>query len=246
MIPLVLSLNTVQNKKCLIKVVFTTMEFDFEKKEGFLVIDKPTGWTSHDVVAKMRGVLGVKKIGHLGTLDPLATGVLVLAVGRSATKQVASLMKVSKDYDCTMELGKVSDTYDSEGKVEETGVDLSGLTEAKICKVMEKFWGKTMQTPPAFSAKKIGGRKAYELARKGEEVKLEPKEVEMEGREIQFDSPLVHFKVEVSSGTYVRSLVHDIGETLGCGAVLVALKRLRVGDFKIEDAMTIEEVIAAQ
>lgn len=212
--------------------------------EGFLIINKPKDWTSHDVVAKMRGVLKEKKIGHLGTLDPQATGVLVLAVGRGATKKVKDYMKLDKDYEVEMELGRVSDTYDLDGQVEETGADLSEITEVKLRSVMESFWGKTQQIPPAFSAKKIGGRKAYELARKGKKVDLKPVEVQMEGRDIQYDTPFVRFKVEVSSGTYVRSLVHDIGQALACGAVLTKLNRLRVGDFKIEDARTIEEVEA--
>ena len=211
-------------------------------KEGrFIVIDKPTDWTSHDVVAKMRGLLGEKKIGHMGTLDPISTGVLVLAVGRESTKQIGKYMKVDKDYEVEMEFGKVSDTYDSEGDFEETGADLSAVTEGAILEVMEKFWGKTMQVPPAFSAKKIKGRKAYELARKGEKVELEAREVEMEGSELEIEMPFVRFKVRVSSGTYVRSLVHDIGQELGCGAIMTALRRTRVGEFKIEDAKKIED-----
>lgn len=211
-------------------------------KEGrFIVIDKPTDWTSHDVVAKMRGLLGEKKIGHMGTLDPISTGVLVLAVGRESTKQIGKYMKVDKDYEVEMEFGKVSDTYDSEGEFEETGADLSAVTEGAILEVMEKFWGKTMQVPPAFSAKKIKGRKAYELARKGEKVELEAREVEMEGSELEIEMPFVRFKVRVSSGTYVRSLVHDIGQELGCGAIMTALRRTRVGEFKIEDAKKIED-----
>ncbi len=207
--------------------------------KGFLIIDKPKGWTSHDVVAKMRGVLGVRKIGHLGTLDPISTGVLVLAVGKEFTKQAGDYMGVDKEYEVEMELGKVSDTYDAEGQIEE--VEMGEVTEEKILEVMEGFWGKTMQVPPAFSAKKIKGKKAYELARAGKEVKLEAREVEMEGSDIEVDLPLVRFKVKVSSGTYVRSLVHDIGQILGCGAIMTALRRTRVGDFVIEDAKKIED-----
>lgn len=213
--------------------------------KGFLIIDKPTGWTSHDVVAKMRSVLGERKIGHMGTLDPLATGVLVLAVGREFTKQIQNYMKVDKDYEVEMELGKVSNTYDMEGQVEEIDFDMATLGssdgKARILEVMEGFWGKTVQMPPAFSAKKIGGRKAYELARKGQEVKLAACEVEMHGRDIEIDLPFVRFKVTVSSGTYIRSLVHDIGQKLGQGAVMTALRRTRVGDFKIENAKKIED-----
>lgn len=209
---------------------------------GFLVIDKEQDWTSHDVVAKMRGVLGVRKIGHLGTLDPLATGVLVLAVGREATKQVQHYMGCDKDYEVEMELGRRSDTYDSEGKVEDTEFDLSALSAEQIESVMAEFWGKTMQTPPAFSAKKIGGRKAYDLARAGKEVKLAAREVEMQGSNIEVDLPFVCFKVTVSSGTYIRSLVHDIGQKLGCGAVMTRLRRTRVGDFMIDQAQKVGEI----
>jgi len=212
-------------------------------KSGFLIIDKPSGWTSHDVVAKMRGVLGEKKIGHMGTLDPISTGVLVLAVGRDATKQISGFMKVDKEYEVEMEFGKVSDTYDADGKVEETGADLNGLNESAVKVAMAAFWGVTQQMPPAFSAKKIDGQRAYKLARAGKPVELKPCEVTMQGRDIVFDPPFVRFVVEVSSGTYVRSLVHDVGEVFGCGAMMTALRRTRVGDFKIEDAVTIEEVI---
>jgi tRNA pseudouridine55 synthase len=209
-----------------------------KQTRGFIVIDKDSGWTSHDVVAKMRGLLGERKIGHMGTLDPLATGVLVLAVGKEYTKQIQQFMKADKDYEVEMELGKVSDTYDSEGQVE--AVECEMPNEERVRDVMAGFWGKTMQMPPAFSAKKVGGQRAYKLARAGKEVKLEPREVEMHGRDIEIDLPFIRFKVEVSSGTYIRSLVHDIGQVLGCGAVMTALRRTRVGEFKLEDAQKIE------
>jgi tRNA pseudouridine55 synthase len=209
-----------------------------KQTRGFIVIDKDSGWTSHDVVAKMRGLLGERKIGHMGTLDPLATGVLVLAVGKEYTKQIQQFMKADKDYEVEMELGKVSDTYDAEGQVE--AVECEMPDEERVRDVMVGFWGKTMQMPPAFSAKKVGGQRAYKLARAGKEVKLEPREVEMHGRDIEIDLPFIRFKVEVSSGTYIRSLVHDIGQVLGCGAVMTALRRTRVGEFKLEDAQKIE------
>lgn len=208
----------------------------------FLIIDKPTGWTSHDVVAKCRGILQERKIGHMGTLDPLATGVLVLAVTKAYTKQIQDYMGCDKEYEVTMELGKKSDTYDSEGQVEETGRPIPD--EASIRAAMEQFWGTSLQMPPAFSAKKINGQRAYKLARQGKKVKLKPKEVEMEGWDIEVDGSEVRFTVRVSSGTYVRSLVHDIGEALACGAIMTALRRTRVGEFKLEDAKTIEELQA--
>ena len=201
--------------------------------EGFYIVDKPSGWTSFDVVAKMRGIMKEKKIGHLGTLDPLATGLLVVAVGRNATKRISEFMKADKDYEVELELGKVSDTYDSEGEVEETGFDLTQLDKKLVQETLESFWGVSMQMPPAFSAKKINGKKAYQLARAGKEVVLAPVQVEMQGAEIEVDFPFVRFLVTVSSGTYIRSLAHDLGQKLGCGAVMTKLRRTRVGEFKL-------------
>jgi len=211
-------------------------------KAGFLIVDKPTDWTSHDVVAKSRGILGIRKIGHLGTLDPLATGVLVLAVGRAATKKVSEYMGADKEYEVEMELGKTSNTYDSEGEIVETPDDYPAITPDQIEIEMENFWGTSMQMPPAFSAKKVNGQRAYKLARAGKEVKLKAREVTMQGKDIEIDYPFVRFTVTVSSGTYIRSLVHDIGKVLGCGAIMTALRRTRVGDFKLEDAISLEEL----
>lgn len=207
---------------------------------SFIVIDKPEGWTSHDVVAKMRGLLHEKTIGHLGTLDPLATGVLVLAVTRESTKQIQNYMKLDKEYEVELELGKISDTYDREGKVEATGADLSTLTPERVEQVLATFWGTHEQMPPAFSAKKINGKKAYELARAGKPVELKAVQVTMQGKDLEVDLPFVRFTVTVSSGTYVRSLVHDFGQALGTGAVLTRLRRTRVGEFTLAEARSIE------
>ena len=213
---------------------------------GFYIIDKPSGWTSHDIVAKMRGILKERKIGHLGTLDPLATGVLVVAVGRDATKQIQNFMKLDKEYVVEMELGKVSDTYDSEGKVAATGFNLASLDKKTVQVALESFWGTSMQMPPAFSAKKINGKKAYELARAGKPVELKPVEVFMQGHDIEVELPFVRFTLTVSSGTYVRSLVHDLGQKLGCGAIMTALRRTRVGEWKLEDAQTLIDLAKSQ
>lgn len=208
---------------------------------GFLIIDKPQGWTSHDVVAKLRGIFKEKKIGHLGTLDPLATGVLVLAVGRTATKEISKYMLVDKEYEVEMELGKVSDTYDAEGIVK-ANESWRGVKKTQVLFLLEGFWGKSYQVPPPFSAKKVKGKKAYALARAGKPVLLKPVEVEMQGRDIQVELPFVRFTVVVSSGTYVRSLVHDVGQALGCGAMVTQLRRTRVGPFHIKDAKTLEMI----
>lgn len=212
------------------------------EKHGFLIIDKATGWTSHDVVAKSRNILGIRKIGHLGTLDPLATGVLVLAVGREATKKVSEYMKADKEYLVEIELGKSSDTYDSEGEVTVSPTDYPAITFQQVEAELDAFWGASMQMPPAFSALKINGQRAYKLARAGKEVKLAPREVQMQGKDIEFEFPFIRFTVEVSSGTYIRSLAHDIGQVLGSGAIMTALRRTRVGQFKLEDAITLEEL----
>ncbi|MEK7145901.1 MAG: tRNA pseudouridine(55) synthase TruB [Patescibacteria group bacterium] len=209
--------------------------------QGFHVIDKPKGWSSHDVVAVLRGIFKERKIGHLGTLDPLATGVLVCAVGRGATKQISKFMGLDKEYEVEMELGKRSDTYDATGEVDETGADLSALDVGKIEDVLGRFWGETLQMPPAFSAKKVQGRRAYKAARAGKPLELKPVKVVMQGKDIVWDPPFVRFKVTVSSGTYVRSLVHDAGELLGTGAILTGLRRTRVGKFRIEDAEKIPD-----
>lgn len=209
---------------------------------GFLVVDKEAGWTSHDVCAKMRGVLKEKKIGHLGTLDPLATGVLVLAVGKEATREVQNFMGLDKEYEVEMEIGKKSDTYDKEGKIVDTNADLDSVSDEKILDVIESFWGESEQMPPSFSAKKVNGKKAYELARRGIKPELKPKMVSMQGGDIYIKKPFIRFNVTVSSGTYVRSLVHDIGEKLGTGAILTSLRRLRVGPFDLSQAKSIEEL----
>ena len=142
-------------------------------------------------------------------------------------------MRADKDYEVELELGKVSDTYDSEGVVKEIGFDLSGLNKKLVQEALASFWGTSMQLPPAYSAKKINGKKAYELARAGKPVELRPVEVTMQGSQMEVDFPFVRFKVTVSSGTYIRSLVHDLGQKLGSGAILTRLRRTRVGTFKL-------------
>ncbi len=209
---------------------------------GFLIVDKPKGWTSHDVVAKTRGLLKERKIGHMGTLDPISTGVLVLAIGRDATKLIQNYMGADKEYDAEFELGKRSDTYDADGKIEVTGKELPELTEAQLREAMAPLLGKVMQTPPAFSAKKIQGKKAYELARAGKEVHLEPREVEIELKHLELNYPIVRCTLRVSTGTYIRSFIHDLGEILGCGAIMTELRRTRVGPFTLDKAVTLSAI----
>jgi tRNA pseudouridine55 synthase len=214
-------------------------------QNGLLLVDKPTGCTSHDVVMKARRALRQKKIGHCGTLDPEATGLLLLTVGR-ATRLTRFLIKAPKVYEGSARFGLATDTYDLTGEVITTS-ETSQLTSAAIATAMEDFVGKYLQTPPPYCAKKIGGVKYYELARRGEKTPDDKKEVTVfEFRPAgagelteEFDFP---FLLSCSSGTYARSLAHELGKTMGGGAVLSALRRTQVGSFRLTDAITLEEL----
>jgi tRNA pseudouridine55 synthase len=216
-----------------------------ELRHGVLLLDKEPTWTSHDVVQKCRRVIAEKKIGHCGTLDPAATGLLVLTVGR-ATRLTRFLIRAPKVYEGVIRLGIATETYDAEGKVvAERPVE--GVTDEQIRTAMATFEGTHLQTPPAYSAKKVQGVRLYELARRGEEVEVEPKEVTI--YRFSPESSLenctdLRFRLECSSGTYARSLAHDLGQMLGCGAHLAVLRRLSVGPFKIEDALTLPALAA--
>lgn len=217
--------------------------------QGVLLIDKPQGWTSFDVVNYVRKLVATAegkkpkncKVGHTGTLDPLATGLLVLLVGKEYTRRAAELSKLDKTYEVTIKLGETSTTADEEG--EKTTVSHTAPTETAVRAALERFRGQIMQTPPAFSAMKIGGKRAYELARKGQEVKLEPRPVTIyDIRDVHYDYPFVHFTCDVSSGTYIRSLAVDIGETLGTGAHLAALRRTRIGESSVDAALPLNDL----
>lgn len=213
--------------------------------DGILLVDKPKDWTSHDVVAKVRNMLkkeaGKKiKVGHTGTLDPMATGLLVLVVG-SYTKRAGEFSKLDKVYEATIKLGETSTTGDAEG--EKIFVSDKKPDEASIKNAIAFYKGTYEQMPPAYSAIKIGGRKAYDLARKGQEVNLEPRKVTIyEITDVKYDYPYVSFTAKVSSGTYIRSLAQDIGEKLGTGAHLTELNRTMIGDFTLEKATAITDV----
>lgn len=207
--------------------------------DGFLLVDKPKGWTSHDVVAKVRNTLkkesGHKvKVGHTGTLDPMATGLLILVVG-SYCKRASEFSKLDKTYDVTLKLGETSATGDAEG--EKTKVSDKIPSKKEVENDVNSFVGEIEQTPPAYSAIKVDGKRAYKLARDGREVKIEPRQVTInEIIQVEYKYPLVSFTTSVSSGTYIRSLVSDIGEKLGCGAFMSELKRTKVGGFALSDA----------
>ena len=208
---------------------------------GFFVIHKPTGITSHDVVDRIRRVLGIRKVGHLGTLDPLGTGVLVLAIGR-ATKSVKYFIDDDKDYRATILLGTITDTQDTDGKVVETR-DYSAITKENVEGILKEFSGKINQIPPMVSAKKIKGERLYKLHRKGIEVPREPKEIEIYNLKIEgFSLPVVQIFLSCSKGTYVRTLCADMGERLGCGGCMSSLVRVRSGCFSLDDAHKLEDV----
>ncbi len=204
-----------------------------------LLINKPIHWTSFDVVRKLRHVLQIKKIGHAGTLDPLATGLLIVCTGKF-TKKINTFMAQEKEYTGTITLGAVTPTYDLESEPEQLK-DHSFVTPAMLHTATKKFIGDIEQLPPAFSAIKKDGVALYELARKGINIQLEPRKINIGLFEItEVALPVIHFKVICSTGTYIRSLAHDYGAALGCGAYLSSLCRTRIGDFKIEDAESME------
>ena len=208
--------------------------------DGVIVIRKEKGFTSHDVVAKLRGILHMKKIGHTGTLDPDAEGVLPVALGK-ATRLVDMITDKEKTYEAVMRLGVVTDTQDMSGTVLSQTTELS-VTEEELCTVVSSFVGDYMQVPPMYSALKVNGKKLYELAREGKTVGRKPRPVhfyEIEILDISF--PLVHFRVTCSKGTYIRTLCHDIGEKLGCGAAMESLLRTKVGRFTLDDAITLAQ-----
>ncbi len=209
-------------------------------KGQVLNIFKPEGWTSFDVVKKIRSTVGVKKVGHAGTLDPFATGVLLLCTGK-ATKKVAQLMPLAKVYLADIELGKATDTYDRTGKTTAQG-DWSVLDEKTVAAVCKTFVGTLQQIPPMFSALKQDGKRLYALARKGIAVDRPARQVEVHHLKIlSLQLPLLSVEVKCSKGTYVRSLAHDIGQALGCGAHLKELCRTRIGPYRIEDSIKIGE-----
>ena len=209
--------------------------------DGVIVVNKPAGRTSHDIVEAVRRLVGFRQIGHLGTLDPMATGVLVLALGR-ATRLARFFSGRRKRYSCAIRFGFATDTYDAEG--EPQGVDSPPILDSHELEALSaKFVGKIQQTPPAFSAKKIHGRPAHELARRNKPVNLEPVDVEVfEFRLTGIEGPVARFNVECGAGTYIRALAHDMGRLAGCGAHLSEITRTAVGEFTLDQAVSLEEL----
>ncbi len=211
---------------------------------GVMVVDKPPGWTSHDVVARVRRIVGERSVGHLGTLDPMATGVLPLVLGRM-TRLCQFYTASEKTYEGTIRLGLATDTYDCDG--DPVGIPQTvNVTLEEIRSAASVFNGLIRQTPPPFSAKKIKGVPAYKLARRKQEVELQPVEVEVKELTIQgMEGDVLEFRCRVSSGTYVRSLAHELGQKLGTGAHLASLRRTAVAEFSLELSHTLEAVAEA-
>lgn len=211
---------------------------------GIIIINKPTGLTSHDVVDRLRQITGIRKIGHTGTLDPLATGVLVLLVG-TATKLSNQFIGLDKTYQAQIKLGYTSNTDDREGGIKPTN-SKTKPSLADIKAVLQKFTGQLNQVPPMFSAKKIQGKKLYELARQGRSVDVPSKPVTIyKIRLIQYHYPDLEIKVECSSGTFIRALARDLGRALGTGAYLTGLNRLAVGDYSLDQAVELNQLTAS-
>lgn len=207
---------------------------------GFLLVNKEAGWTSHDVVGYLRKVTRIKKIGHAGTLDPFATGLLIVGIGRECTKRLDEFKGLDKTYQATLHLGAVSDTYDKTGVITEKS-DKHILLE-EIHTVLKDFTGEHDQLPPMYSAKKVDGKKLYKLARQGIEVERKPNHITIFDLKIlEYTYPLLKLEIRCSTGTYIRTLAHDIGQHLGVGAYCEELERTTVGPYLVKDATPVKD-----
>lgn len=211
------------------------------KNEGFLIIDKPQGWTSHDVVGRIRRIAQLKRVGHAGTLDPLATGVLVVALGR-ATRLLEYVVGQDKQYHATIRLGQETDSYDAEGEI--VAHRPITCTPHDIAEAVAHFQGEQQQLPPMYSAIKKNGQPLYHLARQGIIIEREPRIVQLTCTLLDWQLPDLQLRVTCSSGTYIRSLAHDLGQMLGCGGHLVGLRRERVGRFTLDQAIPLDTLSA--
>lgn len=212
-----------------------------------LLINKPPGPTSHDIVDRVRKITGERRVGHTGTLDPFAEGLLIVLVGREETKHQHKFLNMDKVYEATFVLGENRDTDDITGKTQETRIQsankLQITNKEQLEKILKKFKGEQTQMPPQFSAKKIKGKKAYEFARKGKEVELKPKKIKIYWiKLLDYNYPELQIETKVSSGTYIRALARDIGRELQTGAYVKYLKRTQIGNYKLDNALTLEEL----
>jgi tRNA pseudouridine55 synthase len=212
----------------------------------FLLIDKPKGITSHDVVDRIRKITGEYRVGHAGTLDPNATGLLIVGVGRESTKKLSEFLKSDKEYEAEIFLGEERETDDTEGVIRNTQHATCNTIKPNnklIRLILESFVGEQMQTPPAYSAIKIKGKKAYQLARKNLSLSLSPRKITIYSIQLlEYEYPILKIKTKVSSGTYIRSLARDIGRIIGCGAYLKNLRRLSIGSYSVENAVKISKL----
>jgi tRNA pseudouridine55 synthase len=206
-----------------------------ESLSGILLVNKPVNKTSFSLVSTLRRLLKIKKIGHAGTLDPFATGVMVMLIGKSYTKLSDTFLASDKEYLATVRLGIETDSYDIDGKIVQENDSMPTLEQLK--QALTHFQGEIFQTPPMFSAKKKNGKKLYELARKGVEIEREPVPVKVSTTLIHYAYPYIEMRIACSKGTYIRSIAHDLGKLLGCGAHLSALQRTRSGTFHLEDCI---------
>lgn len=225
---------------------------DATSKMGFLLIDKPSGMTSHDVVDALRRLTGIRTIGHAGTLDPFATGLLIVGIGREATKRMAELVGLPKEYEAVFVLGAASDTDDRDGTiVPKPGADVAYLSEDAVRTALQKFTGTFLQAPPAYSARKIHGKKLYELAREGKTAEVEPREVTVSAfdlvglEETRDGTRRLRVRVACSSGTYIRALARDLGRSLSVGAYVDELRRTKIGPYRIGQAVSLASLDAA-
>lgn len=209
-----------------------------------ILLDKPLDWTSFDAVRKIRNLVGIKKVGHAGTLDPLATGLLIICTG-AFTKKINEYMAREKEYTGTITLGAVTPTFDLESEPVPHANPM-GLTREQLEAAAKQLTGPILQVPPIHSAIKINGKRVYELARKGKDVKLEPRPVTISVFELTaIELPVIHFRVVCSTGTYIRSLANDFGALLGVGGYLSSLRRTRIGEYSVNQAFTIDQAMAA-
>lgn len=222
-------------------MTYTSIQYE----EGVvLLVDKPLGWTSFDVIRKLRHIIRIRKIGHAGTLDPLATGLLIVCTGKY-TKRINQYMAQQKEYTGTITIGATTPTYDLESEPTNF-IATDHITLEQVQSILPQFTGPIQQIPPAHSAIKVDGKRVYELARKGKEVKLEPRAVHIYSFEVlSLQDAQLQFRVVCSTGTYIRSLANDLGQALGCGAYLSALRRTRIGDFTVAEAQTMESFVDA-
>ena len=215
---------------------------DFNSGE-IIMIDKPLNWTSFDVVSKIRNAVGVKKVGHAGTLDPMATGLLILCTGKK-TKEIFSFQDLEKTYTGSILLGKKSKSLDLETELI-GDEDISSIKDEDIYNAREKFIGNILQVPPMYSAIKFKGKSLYNMARKGKTIELKPREVSVSKFEIlEINKPYVKFEITCSKGTYIRSIANDLGEELGCGGVLSSLRRTAIGNYSVNDALSIDDFVS--